>query len=622
MSENREPIRAYAPVHASNAGAVPLRHMPQENPPGKIKKAAKPAKRPVSGAKRFVKVASIILLVLFVCAAGIAVGFGYYVSNLDTIFPNVRAEGFDLSGLTLREATDKLIAHGYEANADNISATVVLPDETMFTVTAVEIGLSQNAEEAAIAAFNVGREGSMIDTAIAYTRALFETTELNDLSSASIDDSIIRARVFEYTNSFNSTIITSHLEINSTEITFIKGSAFQPAIESDVLDLMMFTLQRAIDENGHLTANYVPTSSTQEVINLATILNDIHTEPVSSEFVYEIVGSATIGAERTLIMGGSESVIGKTFDLMAAEQKLNAASDGDTIVIPIIRTYPEYTQEQIDSKILRDTLGELTTNIAGNANRLNNITVASEKINGTILLPGEEFSFNSIVGQRTLQNGFLHAGGIVGGRITDVVGGGICQVSSTMYAALLQTAIFGEEVEITERTPHSLTVSYLPFGRDASIVWATNRNFAFRNLFDFPIKIETIVDERDMIVRFIGTREHDYVIEVETVPIRTIEFNVIEREDPERPYGERYVWTPGNRGQVVETFQRVYTADGELVSRTLVTRDTYNRQDRVIYVGVYGREETEPAPDSDSPQNSAGSPPSDGGTPEDGEAQG
>ncbi|MCL2249547.1 MAG: VanW family protein [Oscillospiraceae bacterium] len=617
--DNREPARVYASAHAYDTDAVPLRHMHQENPPGKTPKAAKPAKKPVTGAKKFVRVASIILLVLLVCAAGVAAGFGYYVNNVDTIFPNVSVEGFDLSGLTFQEATDRLIAHGYEANADNISATIVFPEGVKFSVTAVELGLSRNAREAATVAFSVGRGGSIIDKSIAYAQALLEPTEINYLNSAHIDDSIIRTRVSEYTNAFNSTIHESELEINSSEITFVKGSAFQYAVESDVFDLMMFTLQRAIEENAHLTANYMPTASTGEVINLASILAEVHVEPISSEFVYEVIENGDDDSERTLVMGGTESVIGRTFDLEEAEQKLDAAVNGEKIVIPIVDLYPKFTQEQIDDMILRDTLGELTTNIGGNANRLHNITLASNKINGTILLPGEEFSFNSIVGQRTRANGFRDAGGFIGGRLTDVVGGGICQVSSTIYATLLQTAIFGEDILITERTPHSLTISYLPDGRDASIVWG-NRNFRFRNMFDFPIKIETIVDGRYMNVRIIGSQVNDYVIEVETVPIRTIEFYTLERESDEVPYGERVLWTPGQRGEVVETFQRLYNADGELISRTLVARDTYNRQDRVTHIGTHVPEDTgyvaEPGSPSVGPQDpTGGAPPPEGETP-------
>jgi len=581
-----------------------------------------PARKTASKAKKRIKVVLIVLLVLVVCAAGLAAGLGFYVSTVDTVFPNVIFEGFDLAGLTLGEATQRLIDLGYENNADGISATIVFPNDTEFTVTGPEVGLSLDARDAAFLVYNFGRDGSLIDNTLTYVRARLEPTELHYLNTATIDDTVIRNRATSYTGAFNGTLLDSYMQVDENQITIIKGTGFLPVEENSVFELALFTLMRAVEENSHLTANYIPLTYVDESIDLPAMHRDIHIDPISSEFVYEVVengdeaGSGnTVGTlviedtggvnNRTLIMGGTPSAMGRTFDLIEAEERLAAATSGETVIIPIYDLYPLYTKEQIDELVFRDTLGELTTTIGGSWERLQNIILASNMINETILLPGEVFNFNETVGIRTRARGFHYAGAFLGGRLVDMPGGGICQVSSTIYATLLLTAIIGEEIEIVERRPHGLTISYLPYGQDAAIAWGLI-NLRFRNSFDFPIKVETIVDGRDMNVRIIGTGLNDNFIEVEMVPIRTIEFYTLDREDPELPYGERVLWTPGQRGQVVETFQRLYSADGELISRTLVTRDTYNRQDRVTHVGTYVPEESDQPADQHPPGYSGG----------------
>ena len=624
--ESRQPI-AYAAANSGSgtAGVARVSANAHENVPGVSRRPVdrldeSQIRRPGSRAKRRVKIIVTILLVLVLCVAGLAVGLGYYVSTIDTIFPNVMFEGFDLSGLSLGEATQMLINLGYENNADGISATVVFPDNTEFTVSGPEVGLSLDAREAAMLVHNFGRDGSFADNAITYVRARLEPTELYYLGNAAVDDTVVRERATVYTTAFNDTLLDSHMQIDENQITIFKGTGMLPVEASSVFDLALFTLMRAIEENTHLTANYIPQMYVDESIDLAAVHRDIHVEPISSSFVYEVLPEDGTGTpegtlviedtggvnDRTIVMGGTSSAIGRTFDLAAAEEMLLNAVSGETVIIPIYDVYPPYTQEQIDELVFRDTLGELTTTIGGSWERLQNVRLASDMINETILLPGEVFDFNQTVGIRTRARGFHYAGAFLGGRLVDMPGGGICQVSSTIYATLLLTAIVGEEIEIVERRPHGLTISYLPYGQDAAIAWGLI-NLRFRNSFEFPIKVETIVDGRNMNVRIIGTKLHDTFIEVEMVPIRTIDFYTREEETDELPYGERVLWTPGQRGQVVETFQRLYSADGELISRTLVTRDTYNRQDRVTRVGTHVPEVPDsPPPDQQPPGDSGG----------------
>ena len=136
---------------------------------------------------------------------------------------------------------------------------------------------------------------------------------------------------------------------------------------------------------------------------------------------------------------------------------------------------------------------------AGNANRNYNMELASEAINGLILKPGDEFSYNDVIlSHRTPERDYKPAGVISGGKIVNAIGGGICQVSSTLYNAALYSGM-----TITERRNHSLKVGYLPAGMDATASWGTI-DFCFRNDLEVPVKIDSYVKDGVMKIRFLS----------------------------------------------------------------------------------------------------------------------
>lgn len=137
------------------------------------------------------------------------------------------------------------------------------------------------------------------------------------------------------------------------------------------------------------------------------------------------------------------------------------------------------------------TLGTSTTSFApNNYNRNNNIQLATKACNGYIIKPGETFSFNTVVGKRTKARGYKEAGIYVNGQTDTGVGGGICQVSSTLFNAALES-----NMTIVARRAHSLPVSYLPRGRDAAVSWG-GPEFKFKNPHKFPVMIGTYYDKR------------------------------------------------------------------------------------------------------------------------------
>lgn len=141
------------------------------------------------------------------------------------------------------------------------------------------------------------------------------------------------------------------------------------------------------------------------------------------------------------------------------------------------------TLDEVEVFTKPNMISNFYTTLVDNPNRTNNVHLAAYAIDNIIINPEETFSFNNIVGERTTSKGYQKAPIFVGKKVVDGVGGGICQVSSTLYNSALNA-----NLPVTERHPHSLKVAYVPPNRDASVAWGTT-DFKFKNNFNYPIKL-------------------------------------------------------------------------------------------------------------------------------------
>lgn len=155
----------------------------------------------------------------------------------------------------------------------------------------------------------------------------------------------------------------------------------------------------------------------------------------------------------------------------------------EKIEIPTEAIYPKVDSELL-AEISVEKLGEYTTYFKeSNEERSHNIALSVDAINNHVVFPGEEFSFNKVVGERTVEKGYKKAPVIVKGELSEDIGGGICQVSSTLF-----NAVSLKGIQMTERYSHSREVPYVPPGRDATVSW-WGPDFAFINQYDSPILI-------------------------------------------------------------------------------------------------------------------------------------
>ena len=197
---------------------------------------------------------------------------------------------------------------------------------------------------------------------------------------------------------------------------------------------------------------------------------------------------------------------GYGFDLEDAKMLVEAAEFGETVSIPLEFTTPEILG---DGVYFRDVLGVCETPHNDNEKRNTNLRLVCEILDGYILQPGEEFSYNGVIGERTEERGFQSAPAYSGDRLIQDIGGGVCQGSSTLYNCALLA-----DLEITQRVCHGFTVNYLPIGLDAAVNWNTKTDLKFVNSTHFPIMIQAEVSDGYMKMKMLGTDEKDLYIEM------------------------------------------------------------------------------------------------------------
>lgn len=224
------------------------------------------------------------------------------------------------------------------------------------------------------------------------------------------------------------------------------------------------------------------------------------------ESVHAVASSATLDPKKDYEI--VPSVKGIDFDVAKAQAIYDKTAYGEEAVIPLDVTMPEITTEDMEEKLFQNILASYSTYGGGTSARISNIYRASESCSGTILLPGETFSYNGTLGERTVDRGYQEAGAYSGNDVIQDVGGGICQVSSTIFAALLYT-----ELDVVERWNHSMPVSYLPQGMDATVSWGS-LDFKFTNNYKYPVKLNVYYDGYTITAEFVGTKENDNIIDV------------------------------------------------------------------------------------------------------------
>jgi len=415
---------------------------------------------------------------------------GMYYRDDERIYPNISIAGTDVSWLTREEALNALNLADFDERAGKASVTITFPDYSELMILGEDINLTNDAESIVNSAFNMGRGRGFIMDTISFIQRLYDHDYPLRILHV-YDADALNDRAAAFTEEYNNRLAATAPVIYSDKIIITKGAGEEPAEMMVVQDLAYIGLFESFETGQPYEIEYVlPETGTDALLILD--LHKVMTVPVES---------AALNVETLSV---SDCVVGINFDFVGAVELLNEAETGKTITIPIEYIQPETSRELLESMLFRDLIGEQTTWVHGGSGRVTNIEISAEAINGLVLTPGEEFSFNDIVGVRHSSRGFKPGGAIVGGEMVTVIGGGICQTASTLYSAIRDT-----ELKVTERHPHSRPIPYLPRGRDATVFW-NKLDFRFVNNTDYPLRIDFGLDGRHLTTKVYGTIIDDF----------------------------------------------------------------------------------------------------------------
>lgn len=478
----------------------------------------------------------ILLLLILGAAGGGLLYLNAGMQALDTVYEGVSVNGVELSNLT-HEETRRVLTELEEGAYRDYAVTVKLPMDSTLTVRTEDVGLELHVEDAVECAWSYGRSGSWPERLLSYVRHryLHQRAKLEAATSRTLDEGALRSLVSESVAALNEKLLRSSYRIGKYSVNVVKGAYALQIDEEQIVD----TLREAILEADPTPIVYQQELRTDESVDLEKLYAELYRDCVSS--VYDPETQRATPSQR-----------GRSFDLEAARQLWAAAAYGETVAIPLLFTEPELSEDELNAMLFRDVLGEKSTSLAGSTqNRINNVSKACEKLSAVTLQPGETFSYNDCLGQRNAENGWWTAGAYVDGQVVEEYGGGICQVSSTLFVACLLS-----DVQINTRSCHYFPVSYLPAGYDATVSWG-GPEFRFTNDTDYPIRLRAFVSGGSVTVQLLGT-----AAEKKTVEICSSNIEEVEAEDKTMLDVNGNVVTVGYR---VTIWCKVYDEAGNLI---------------------------------------------------------
>lgn len=528
--------------------------------------AAVPEKTPMPGGKKAALIVGIVLgvLVLAYLAACVVTQTVYG----HTAFPHTDVLGLDVSKCTDQQIEALWAEKGQQLLQDT-AVSLTEDGASIGDVPLETLGVTVTPQAAAIAAGASQRYESWGGGALAWLRggwAYIQSwfTQTSAVPRLEVDAASLDAACDDLAASLNCTVVDGGYRLEKGEGLYITKPADGRMLDAQKLEGDL----TAMLQSGALT----PVACTYQEKKAQTVdVQALHDQLAGDKA--EAVCDKTTGEP-------TESRVGVAFDVSAVQAQLDAAAPGAEFLADAQVEFPTVSTEELQECMFRDVLGTFTTKCAGPWGRHQNIKLASAAINGKIYNPGEEFWYNSTVGQRTAARGYQEAGVYEAGRTTTGIGGGICQVSSTLYYAVLLS-----DLDIVLRYCHMFNPGYMPIGCDATVSWG-GPDFAFRNSRDYPIKIVTSYndDTNELTCTILGTKVDDHYVVMTNAVLASYDYQTVYQESPDVAPGEEVIDQYGHTGYHVRTWRNIYDGDGNLLSSRVEADSHYDVGNKIILV--------------------------------------
>jgi len=504
------------------------------------------------------KITIITVLIIFIILLFFSVIFSLINIGNEKIVNGVKVNNIDISNLTRDEAKEILQKYYEEIILKDINLYYKELEET---INVKEIEVQINIDKVIESALEIGKSGNIIkdNYDILFTMLFTKKIDLE----ISCNQEKLDKKLEEINGKLPGAVIETSYYIENEELIIKKGTP-GVSIEKDKLKNL---IDNAIKSEERIIE--IPVKNTQ--------IEEIDIEKIHKE-IYKEATDAYIQQNPTKVHA---HINGVDFGITMEEAKEILKEEKEEYIIPLKITIPTKTIETLGEEAFPNKLSEFTTRYdASNKNRSINIDLASEKINGTIVLPGESFSYNKTVGQRTIAKGYKEAAIYSNGKVVQGIGGGICQVSSTLYNAILYA-----NLEVTSRSNHRFLTSYVSEGRDATVSWGTI-DFCFKNTRTYPIKIVSTASNGIVRIQIYGLiEEKEYEVELQTTVLETTEYKTNYIEDNTLDEGIEIIEQYGSKGAKSETY-KIVRQNGAIISKTLLSTDTYSSLEKIVRRGT------------------------------------
>ena len=465
------------------------------------------------------------IIIFFILFLGITL----YISSSNKIITGIYIKGVEVAGLTKKQAIEKVRSEFNNVLPDNLT---VVHGEYETQINLEDLGANFNIEEAVDRAYNIGRSSNIFKNMGTIIKNLVAANdlELNVTLNTEQTTSILN----DISTKLPDTVVQSSYYVEGKKLIITRGKTgnivdVTPTIEN---------IKNKIQDLSYASSKIelVTVSKDPDSIDIDKIHNEIYKEPVNAYYT-----------TNPYVVYPHEN--GVDFNISVDEAKAMLNEVKDEYEIPLKYTAPSVTTNMIGTEAFPNLLAEFSTNYnARDTDRTTNLRLAASKINGTVLMPGETFSYNTVVGERTIAAGYKEAAMYQNGQVVDGLGGGICQISTTLYNAVLYA-----NLEIVERRNHQFVPSYSKAGRDATVVYGSI-DFRFKNSRNYPVKILCTVSGGVAKCQIFGLKENpDYDVEITSRVTETTSTSIKS-----------------------ETYKTV-RQNGQVISSERINKDTYKR---------------------------------------------
>ena len=503
-------------------------------------------------------------LVIAIAAAAAAVlaiiALAIYTFTCTKAFAKVLVGGESVSGM-MHEEIVALLDERSDAEYSAVEFDIKV-DDSITHVTAADLKAARDSVAAADAAMAVGRDGSVIGRMWDVLVCLVAGRDISP--SALLDDASLDAVLAKVAEKSNVAPVHAGYTVEGDVLTLTPP---KDGVKVDA-EALRSEIRARFDTNSYddIVTSVVTDKAT--VLDMDEVYKAVHTTVKDATMTHE-------NGEHKI----SPHVVGVDFDLAAAKKEHSANPD-KIVKIPLTLTQPKVTTIMLQATLFKDTLSTVTTYFSPKkVARTHNVALAAKYMNGTVLNPGETFSYNKTVGPRTAARGFKEAQIFSQGEVVDGLGGGICQVSSTLYMATMKA-----NMKTVSRKNHSFYVDYAPKGQDATVVYGAI-DFQFENTSPYPIKIVAYQKNNYIKVSIMGTKTETRTVKIQTKTLATKPFTEKIVEDPSLKPGERVIEQKGQEGITMNVYRLVYDGNGKLLSNTLENKTKYVPMPQIVRVG-------------------------------------